>query len=114
MGKNYLRVILSIIAPVLIIGTVYVKSSPDDLKIFMNGKLSNQHSYLENDCKSCHIPWNGLNNESCTSCHYDDEHYLNEELSETIKPPVKDMRCYDCHREHQGRLHNITEIEDTF
>jgi hypothetical protein len=112
MGRNYLRIVLCVVTPLLVAGTVFFKDSPENLKIFMNGELSNKHSYLENDCKSCHMPWNGMNNESCTSCHGDDEHYVPDESTEAHEQPAKILRCFDCHQEHRGRLHNITEVAD--
>lgn len=110
--RNYLKIILSIVSPFMVIGFIYSGGFPDSKKIFMNGELSVRHSFLETDCTSCHIPWNGVNNESCTKCHNDDKHYVENEPEDTNEPVKQSPRCFDCHQEHKGRSHdlNVTEI----
>jgi hypothetical protein len=106
--ENKIRIILTVVAPVIVIALVLFNSSSEDMIIFMNGELSDRHSFLENDCKTCHVPWKGITIESCTDCHVDDEHYVDEEAAESIKRvDNKRIRCSDCHQEHQGRSHDL-------
>jgi len=109
MERNYLRVTLSILLPILVTGMVFFNSSPDNSKIFMNGELSIKHSELEDDCTACHVPWSGVSNKSCFQCHNRTMHYLKKINEDSAKR----TRCFDCHREHRGRLHNLKDVENT-
>jgi hypothetical protein len=110
----FLRILSCVLSPAIVVGLVLFNSSSDEMRIFMNGKLSGSHSFLEYDCGSCHIPWKNINNESCTSCHEDDEHYVEEESSEPVKRvPEKIARCFDCHLEHRGKSHDMNVVEYT-
>ncbi len=107
-----MKIILSIISPFLVIGIVFFSGFPKKQKIFMNGELSVKHSRLETDCKACHVPWKGVNNESCTKCHDDNRHYVKEDSTKTNEHLLKNPRCFDCHQEHKGRSHDLNVMEN--
>jgi len=73
----------------------------------MKDELSFEHSLLAYSCESCHKPWIGVSNESCIGCHENSIHFVNKDLSEIPKHPVKRVTCIDCHKEHRGKVHNI-------
>ena len=112
MKRNYFRLTLSILSPILVIGIVYLTSANDNFMKFMNGELSVKHEYFENDCKMCHVPWHGVNNDACNECHYDAPYDVEEELTQIHLNPSEKAKCFICHREHQGRSHDLNVIED--
>jgi len=112
MKKNYLRIILGILSPILVIGIVIFYISSDNYRVFMTGELSGEHSYVENNCETCHVPWKGVNNKSCLECHYDAKYEVKGDLAEIHGLSVKKTRCFDCHEEHRGRLHNINPVQN--
>jgi hypothetical protein len=107
MKINYFKIIFCIFSPILVIGFMFLNGYPDSYIVFMNGKLASKHSYLEDYCMECHIPWKGINNESCTKCHIDDKHY-NDDIDDTL---AKKIRCFDCHQEHRGQSHDLNVAE---
>lgn len=62
------------------------------------GPISNHHSMIASDCKSCHsVPFVQVKDEQCLSCHKMTNH------SEIIKNhPKIEGRCASCHMEHNG------------
>ena len=113
MERNYFRITLSIIFPILVVGVAFFNGPPNSSKIFMHGKLSIMHADFESECKKCHVPWKGVKNKLCFNCHYDAEHLVNKDLKEISKGIGRKVKCTDCHVEHRGRSHNLRVVEST-
>lgn len=73
------------------------------------GGLSAMHADIT-DCKTCHIPWQGVTNEMCLECHYFDEP---DELHPRIRFHTAETHCLSCHGEHFGHAANITKMDHT-
>ncbi len=86
---------------------VFLNIKDGNLSFFMKGALSKEHAYLEDDCASCHTPWNGVNNDVCIKCHEDNIHFIDYDFSEEPDHPIKKVTCLHCHGEHKGAAHNI-------
>ena len=84
MKRNYLKITLSILGPLLAI------------------------LYMENKCMKCHVPWKGVNNTACIECHVDDKHYMRNELEPNV---AGQLRCFDCHQEHRGKSYDLEVAE---
>ena len=108
MKKNYLKITLSILGPLLAILFLYMNGYPDDQSLFMNGRVADKHSYMENKCRKCHLPWKGVSNEACTECHVDDKHYMRNKLDPHV---AGQLRCFDCHQEHRGKSYDLEVAE---
>ena len=107
MKNTDIKTIAAIYFSIFVIVFIFLNSYPISNAVFMNGEISAKHSYLKNDCKACHTPWEGVKDVSCIQCHVDDDHYY-DEVKETY---VNKIRCFDCHLEHQGRTYDpeVTE-----
>jgi hypothetical protein len=104
MKRNYLKIVLCVLCPLLVVGFVYLNGYPDDQAIFMKGRVAEVHAYMEGKCMKCHVPWKGVSNSACVQCHVDDRHYLNNRLDKAV---AGRLRCFDCHQEHRGRSYDL-------
>ena len=73
------------------------------------GALSSAHQFIS-DCKTCHVPWQGVTERMCLQCHYF------EDVS-VLKPQIRfhgaRKHCLDCHNEHRGRGADISAVDHT-
>jgi pSer/pThr/pTyr-binding forkhead associated (FHA) protein len=94
----------SIIAILLIVTLLAIGevTKPEKRKAFMPGGVSSAHMRahdpktgepIATNCRSCHDPWNGVSDNSCTVCHGKKPH-----AEEQTGAPA----CADCHPEHRG------------
>ena len=88
-----------------------------------NGSLSSNHARLEASCDSCHVAYHEITDENCGSCHeqHDDSlgvysfasHYLyRSDDFQKVLPSEREMPCYECHPEHQGREASLVNVAD--
>ena len=75
------------------------------------GKLSQAHSFLDNDCMACHNPIKGVQRENCVVCHANDIDIL-ERQPTSFHADIS--TCLGCHTEHLGRSDNITKMDHNF
>ena len=94
-----------------------------DAHFVSNGPLSSAHAALENDCSSCHDPWNAVTAEKCSTCH--EKHgdslgvytwtshyvYRSNDFQQAVPSP-HETACAACHSEHRGRDAIITRTDD--
>ena len=73
------------------------------------GELSNGHQKFNNDCFSCHTPFQGVHNMKCIACHQLDKIGLKSDnivvlLSKNISfhKALTRQNCTACHLDHQG------------
>ena len=76
------------------------------------GRLIDDHSFIENDCLSCHTLGEGINTEKCTSCHQLSViglESVNGEAKEIINTKsnllhtsIVKFQCVNCHSDHRG------------
>jgi hypothetical protein len=102
MGKTNIKIITGMYLSIFVIVFIFLNSYPISNAVFMNGEISAKHSYLKNDCKACHVPWEGVKDANCIKCHVDNRHYYDE----IAKAYINKIRCFDCHLEHQGRTYD--------
>lgn len=73
------------------------------------GELSSAHLPVST-CDNCHIPWQGVSNDRCLSCH---------EFSDVTALPPRirfheaEKFCRKCHTEHQGVNADISQVNHT-
>ena len=108
MTDKHIKIILSIVLTLFVVGFVYINGYPDDHSLFMNGRVADKHSFTEMKCMKCHVPWKGVPERMCIECHVDDEHYLRNELDKSI---AEELRCFDCHQEHRGKSFDLEVAE---
>ncbi|MDH5477295.1 MAG: cytochrome c3 family protein [Nitrospinota bacterium] len=129
MRRNYGRLAITIAAGLSIVAFVWVKGQTEAGKIFLDGPLSMKHKELEDDCESCHLPWQGVSEAKCMACHEEKKHF------QLVHPEVKGLRdspcttchsdpkhlkvkdvdaratCVDCHREHKGETNSLKLVK---
>lgn len=75
----------------------------------MPNDLSSAHDAF-GDCRTCHVPWKGVDNWSCLQCHPFDE-------VTALKPQIRfheaGKHCLSCHTEHRGSRADISEMDHT-
>ena len=88
---------------------------------YQPGRLMAAHAQLEGQCASCHRAWHGPVSQRCVVCHGDiadvNPHGSMDMSDEmTSVPPGRQLTldennylvCLSCHREHQGRIVDIS------
>lgn len=65
------------------------------------GKLATAHAGFESQCNRCHVPFGGVPNAQCLSCHTS----LAERVARGVgyHATVAGRKCIECHRDHDGR-----------
>ena len=115
--------LLGIVAALGILALILGDVTWDDGRLLSGGALSSSHAALQNDCASCHDPFEGVTVQNCSSCHekYGDRlavygfpaHYLYRSNDfGRVGEQAHEMACSACHVEHQGRDASITRIDD--
>lgn len=73
------------------------------------GELTNGHQKFNNDCFSCHTPFQGVPNSKCIACHNIEEIGSQKDsidvlFSQSIKfhKLLTQQNCTACHHDHQG------------
>ena len=83
-----------------------------------NGTLSSAHAIMDTRCAECHVPFEGVRNQACSSCHerFSDAlgaytfnaHYVYVSRDRTRAfGRDNEVTCAACHREHGGRLADL-------
>ena len=72
------------------------------------GDLSEAHSFLEDDCQSCHTPITGVTRENCVVCHANDTQIIQRQPTLFH---VDIAECNSCHMEHQGKAARISKMD---
>tara|TARA_Y100000590_G_scaffold281237_1_gene315971 strand:- start:11192 stop:12001 length:810 start_codon:yes stop_codon:yes gene_type:complete len=75
------------------------------------GKLSQAHSFLDNDCMACHSPMKGVERQNCVVCHANDIDIL-ERQPTSFHADIS--TCLGCHKEHIGRSGHISNMDHSF
>lgn len=63
------------------------------------GPSSTAHASIADDCDACHMPFKGLPNEKCLTCHGD---------LKKFHASVSAQKCVACHLEHKGPEASLT------
>lgn len=85
--------------------------------LVMPGPLAEAHAELEDECSSCHAPFDRMEQKSlCLDCHEDVAADIRDELGfHGTSPAVVDQTCRSCHLDHIGRDADIRGLsEDLF
>ena len=72
------------------------------------GDLSRAHSYLENQCTTCHTPIEGVAAKNCVMCHAVNDRLLkrqNTSFHSSINT------CSGCHQEHLGKEKPFSKMD---
>ena len=111
----------------LIVGLMFVAYSLVNRQaggtFLSGGPLVSGHAMLETDCAACHAGFEPPTNEACSTCHekYGDElgtysfaaHYLYRTNDfQRVSANENEFTCAGCHKEHQGRLADMTAVVD--
>ncbi len=87
------------------------------------GPLSSNHAGFEDDCETCHTPFQAVSDEKCMVCHDKfgeelgvhtfDAHYVYRSADYTRAfQRDQEIPCFGCHSEHGGREAAITTVSD--
>ena len=100
-----------------IVAVAWAFGGPGGKQLMSHGPLSNSHAAWEADCQVCHTPGVPLRADAvsfsshaenaelrCQSCHWVSDHHTQTHKS--------DQSCALCHREHQGKMFNISHVTD--
>lgn len=71
------------------------------------GKLSNAHAFLDHKCNACHTPVKGVEAVNCIQCHANNTALLKRQ---TTSFHANISSCVECHKEHQGKDGQITQM----
>lgn len=88
-------------------------------QIANHGELCSAHAAWETQCDACHVPYRSVKREAvfatftdegieqtnakCQACHLGPAHHENQKLDRVLA-------CASCHRDHQGRMHNLDDV----
>jgi len=85
----------------LVLVALALRPAHADIGSVSPGKLARGHAALEAQCSRCHVPFGGVPDSQCLSCH--------TRLAERVArgtgfhATVKARPCTDCHVDHHGR-----------
>lgn len=113
--EHHLPSMRTIVGAVVVIGMLGLLVYPLVLSSFgfwNSGPISNAHKLIEADCQKCHAqPFQRVQDRECLTCHALTEH--SKELASFTKAhPQLEMRCAQCHMEHNGDGHVISKDSD--
>lgn len=88
-----------------------------------NGDLSVSHALFGQDCSTCHVPFGGVPDASCESCHEKAgarqgtfgfaRHYVYRSGDfDRSAPASSELSCATCHGEHGGRNASLQQVAD--
>ena len=80
-----------------------------DFNAFVSpGPLSKAHQAIESKCDQCHVPFKGVPDGACLSCHTSTATRIADRRGPHAEFAQKEQRCASCHKDHLGRAHAIT------
>ncbi|MCG8606761.1 cytochrome c3 family protein, partial [bacterium] len=116
--------VLGVLGCVIAAGYFGVDSFFLDNSFISNGPLSSSHANLEKNCAACHEPFSAVQSDNCSTCHETSTveaafysfsgHYgtaSKDEISASLAQ--KEVPCFACHAEHQGRSASILTAPDS-
>ncbi len=72
------------------------------------GPLTKSHASLESSCDKCHVPFKGIPNSACLSCHTGTEKRIKTGLGPHAVFEHQGKKCSSCHTDHKGKNEIIT------
>jgi hypothetical protein len=70
------------------------------------GELVQGHQKLNNQCASCHSPFQGIDNSKCIGCHKLSDIGKDDSSAILFHERLKNSTCTACHTEHKGVMQN--------
>lgn len=77
------------------------------------GELVEGHQELNNECRSCHAPFWGIDDNKCISCHVlaeiGKDTTITDSLQKTIlfHQSLEQVSCIACHTDHHGKIPRV-------
>lgn len=77
------------------------------------GELLEGHQDLNNECRSCHEPFWGIDDNKCISCHTLSEIGRDSTMEDSLQQNVlfhqalKNVECISCHTDHHGKIPRV-------
>jgi hypothetical protein len=79
-------------------------------KVLMPGPVIQGHAKVEDDCRSCHVPFDrGAQNGLCLACHKETAADLRQQQG--LHGRLAPQPCRSCHTEHKGRDARIAPLD---
>lgn len=125
--RRWLWLLAALVALPLVGLTVFAavtdRVPPPLAAVASRGPLTHAHSRWDTDCETCHTPFQSINsagwldrltgrpkqsasgNLRCEGCHVATAHHPAQKADEVAG-------CADCHRDHQGREHDLKRLAD--
>lgn len=104
MNRN-IFLVLAIAALAALIGLTFAQPA----RMVSPGRLQPAHAQLATDCFACHLPWRGVSEARCISCHTVADIGRKTSHGILIMPPAAGFHqqlaganCLGCHSDHQG------------
>lgn len=95
-----IRTLSLVLSIVILVGWAILPMARGRYDSWSTGALSNSHKMIERDCQKCHAePFASIQDKECLSCHEMSDHAKNF-TSFVSRHSGLDMRCADCHMEH--------------
>jgi predicted CXXCH cytochrome family protein len=113
--ESYLPAMRMLVVSVIVLGIAGFLVYPFgtmDFNSWSSGPVSNSHRIIEADCQKCHAePFQPVKDEECLTCHQLTSH-AKDMHAFTTQHPKLEMRCAECHMEHNGDAGLITKDAD--
>ena len=72
------------------------------------GPLGKAHADLDSKCDKCHVPFKGIPNSSCLSCHAGTQKRISSGIGTHAQYEKQGKKCSSCHKDHKGRNHALS------
>jgi hypothetical protein len=72
------------------------------------GPLSAAHHALESKCDACHVPFKGVPDVACLTCHTSTAQRIQAHRGPHAEFAQQGKRCASCHSDHKGEKHALS------
>lgn len=101
-----IRRALPLVAVAALLGLLSRSARADFRGLVTPGPLAAPHAALDGKCDKCHVPFQGIPQANCLSCH---EHTAAQVRSgKGFHGPLAKQKCSACHGDHKGRDFRLT------
>jgi hypothetical protein len=79
------------------------------------GPLAAAHQDLDGKCEKCHVPFKGIPNSACLTCHTATQARIASGVGTHAQYEQQKQKCSACHHDHKGRTHALSPpVESNF
>jgi hypothetical protein len=92
----------------LAVGLAGARAFADFQSLASPGPLAAAHQKLDGKCDACHVPFKGVPDSACVSCHAPIQKRIDAGRGPHAEFARAGKKCASCHTDHKGRKHDLS------